>query len=444
MAPFSSKSTLTTSDHLTRKLSNYVTRLHISRFSKTCGTSHVKYVINLAKSSVLLLLLNHLSVKICLSRLFNPMPSPILSVAPMIQWTDVHWRYMFRGISAKTTVYTEMTMSSALVHHAEELHKFLGKAVEHPCSPCVVQLGGMDPAELGEAAYLCESYSAFEAINLNCGCPSGKAKKFGFGAEMMLNPDLTRRCVYEMKRRVSSSDVTVKCRLGIYEEEFVDGANTDYNHLVKFIGAVAEAGCSSMIVHARDCVLRGLSPAQNRSVPPLRPDVVHALAADFPEMNFHLNGGIRSFEDIDRHLSRSDGEGPIYPLAGVMVGRKAYDDPFMFSTADSRYYDHPDSSATRAGLLERYFDYVEDYVDGINYFNLSKLIQPCRNFFSGKVCYGDRENKLYKQKLDSLIKEHAKHAKCKGNGDEEGAIVREIVLEAIRDTIPDSFLHETI
>ncbi len=203
-----------------------------------------------------------------------------------------------RQITRKTLLYTEMTMDGALIHNPTNLERFIGhmKDVEYPLA---IQLGGCDPVKMGEAAYLCESFGSYNEINLNAGCPSNKAKKAGFGAELMLEPELVRQIVSEMKRRVTHTEITVKCRIGVTKRE-------SYEELVEFVNAVKSGGVNHMIIHARSCVLRGLSPAQNRTIPPLHPETVHQLVADFPDMTFALNGGVESFDEAKMHLGMYD------------------------------------------------------------------------------------------------------------------------------------------
>ena len=177
-----------------------------------------------------------------------------LSVAPMIKYTDQHWRYLIRGITLHTLLYTEMIQCDTLNYNPSMLHSFIGHhAVEHPLC---LQLGGSDPINLGQACYLANSFCPdFHSINLNCGCPSNKAINQGFGAELMLNADNTRECVYNMTRQ-SSVPVTVKCRLGA-----IPGLDS-HEQLVHFIANIQSAGCKHVIVHARDCMLRGLTPGE--------------------------------------------------------------------------------------------------------------------------------------------------------------------------------------
>ena len=175
-----------------------------------------------------------------------------LSIAPMIQWTDRHWRHMMRSITKKTLLYTEMTMDNALIHNRHNLTPFIGHSeIEHPLA---IQLGGNDPETLAEAAALCESYANYSEINLNCGCPSNRAKRAGFGAELMLEPKLVSQILYTIKRRVTHTDVTVKCRLGLRDR---DCEYDSWDELVNFILAVKSVGITRVILHSRICELRG-------------------------------------------------------------------------------------------------------------------------------------------------------------------------------------------
>eukprot|EP01032_Pedospumella_encystans_P010361 gene10361-12115_t len=217
-----------------------------------------------------------------------------ISIAPMIGWTDRHYRYMFRHITRRATLYTEMVMDTTIVHNPNKLEHFIGYDRDLE-PPLVIQLGGYKPETLAKAVEYCESYGGFDEINLNCGCPSNKAKRCGFGAELMLEPELVRQIVSEMKRRTTSAEVTVKCRIGL-------NVRDTWGDLVKFVLASKEGGVNKMIIHARICVLNGLSPAQNRNVPPLRYDIVSRLVEAFPDMKFVLNGGVRFYEEADNLL----------------------------------------------------------------------------------------------------------------------------------------------
>lgn len=287
-----------------------------------------------------------------------------------------------------------MVNDQALIHNTQRLEDFIGHDASE--QPLVIQLGGSDPTDLGKAAKLCEEFGGFEAINLNCGCPSDKAKKAGFGAELMLDPELVSKILTEMKRCVSRTDVTVKCRLG------VTGRGT-FENLVEFTHAVSRSGVRHMIVHARHCVLCGLNPAQNRSIPPLKYEWVHRLAGLFPEMKFELNGGITSFKDAIDQLGdayplreQNDGLNVTMPTSsslvesmntnksdsvdnsnsseylfntsgtestrqygsvqGVMIGREAYNNPFSFAHADSLFFHREDQCKSRRDILESFLD----------------------------------------------------------------------------------------
>jgi tRNA-dihydrouridine synthase A len=396
-------------------------------------------------------------------------PPDCLSVAPMIQWTDRHWRYFMRQITRKTILYGEMTLDSALVYNSKNLQPFLGHYdIEQPLA---IQLGGCDPIKLGEAAYLCESFANFHEINLNCGCPSNRAKKCGFGAELMLEPDLVQQICYEMKRRVTSTDITVKCRLGVTGKESVED-------LISFINKIRDVGIRKVILHARLCILKGLSPAQNRTIPPLHPEIVHSMVELFPDMKFIYNGGIRSFKEAQDHLGYPNSSfletNPTlaesyqkYPVSGVMIGREAYNNPFSFQYADTIFFQqtsNPCTGRTKYEIYEDYLDYMitirehawietdvstpaidqhqkirKKLIDGTN---LCNLIKPLHNFFTPVLRSdenGDHSrNHLYKQKLDLIIKEKSKDI-------DNGKIdLKETILLALEDTISKEELHRVL
>jgi tRNA dihydrouridine synthase A len=213
-----------------------------------------------------------------------------ISIAPMIGWTDRHFRYLFRHIARCPLLYTEMIMDSAILYNLDKLDNFIGynRSIEPPLA---LQLGGNSPETLGKAVEACEMYGGFSEINLNCGCPSNKAKRCGFGAELMLEPELVRQIVSEMIKRSRDTEITVKCRIGT-------NLRDSWDDLLEFVHACRDGGIRKIIVHARICVLCGLSPAQNRTVPPLRYDVVHRLVECFPDLQFVVNGGVKSHEDI--------------------------------------------------------------------------------------------------------------------------------------------------
>ena len=248
-----------------------------------------------------------------------PRPLPIdrrLSVAPMMDCTDRHFRYLVRLVTRHTLLYTEMVTSAALVHGGRD--RLLDFAEEE--HPIALQLGGSDPAELGRCARLAAG-RGFDEINLNVGCPSDRVRSGRFGACLMAEPDVVARCVDAM---ISASrlPVTVKTRIGIDDRD-------RYEDLTGFVGAVAAAGCRTVIIHARKAWLSGLSPKENREIPPLRYDVVYRLKEDFPALEVIVNGGIVSLDEAMAHSERVD---------GAMMGREAYRNPFVLAQADRRVF----------------------------------------------------------------------------------------------------------
>jgi tRNA-dihydrouridine synthase A len=239
-----------------------------------------------------------------------------LSVAPMMDWTDKHCRYFHRLLSKNALLYTEMVTTGALLHGDVPRHLDFN-AEEHPVA---LQLGGSEPADLAHAARLGEQWG-YDEINLNCGCPSERVQRGAFGACLMAEPKLVADCVKAMVDAVSVP-VTVKHRIGIDKTE-------NYEFVRDFVGTVAQAGCQVFIVHARNAWLQGLSPKENREIPPLRYEMVHRLKKEFPHLVISLNGGINSSEQVARELPHLD---------GVMVGREAYHNPWWLSTWDAEFF----------------------------------------------------------------------------------------------------------
>lgn len=242
---------------------------------------------------------------------------PAISVAPMMGWTDRHCRYFLRQLAPGVRLYTEMITAQAITRgRPDQLLSF--DRAEHPVA---VQLGGSDPQLLARAAAVAASYG-YDEVNLNVGCPSDRVQSGQFGACLMKNPPLVADCVAAMRDAVAVP-VTVKVRLGVDEHD-------SYEFLAGFVAAVATAGCRTFIVHARKALLSGLSPRDNLQVPPLRYPLVYRLKQDFPALTIHLNGGITSLQDIAIHLGHVD---------GVMVGRKAYQDPWFLTAAQAQFLD---------------------------------------------------------------------------------------------------------
>lgn len=260
-----------------------------------------------------------------------------LSTAPMMDWTDRHCRVFHRQITKHTWLYTEMVTTGALVYGDVERHLRYDD-VEHPIA---LQLGGSDPADLAKSAKLGEQWG-YDEVNLNCGCPSERVQKGAFGACLMQEPQLVADCVKAMRDAVSI-DVTVKHRIGIdYNEE--------YGFVRDFIGTIADAGCNTFIVHARNAVLKGLSPKENREIPPLRYEVAYQLKREFPDLEIIINGGIKTDDEIATHLEHVD---------GVMIGREAYHNPYVMAGWDARFYgDTATSPKSREQVLEAMIPYI--------------------------------------------------------------------------------------
>jgi len=256
----------------------------------------------------------------------------------MMDWTDRHCRFFMRLISARALLYTEMVTAAAVIHG--DRNRLLG--FDPSEQPVALQLGGSEPAQLAEAARIGEDFG-YREINLNIGCPSDRVQSGRFGACLMAEPDLVSRCVQAMQADVSIP-VTVKCRIGIDDQD----SEAD---LERFVTTVADGGCRTFIVHARKAWLDGLSPKQNRDVPPLDHGRVHRLKQAHPDLEICINGGIESLDEAEEHLSRVD---------GVMLGRAAYHNPFLLAEVDARIFGHVDARVpTREEALERFISYAE-------------------------------------------------------------------------------------
>jgi tRNA-dihydrouridine synthase A len=254
-----------------------------------------------------------------------------ICVAPMMDWSDRHFRYFMRQISSTAFLYTEMITTGALIHGDVPRHLDFSKE-EHPVG---LQLGGSEPEELAHCAKLGEQYG-YDEINLNIGCPSERVQKGAFGACLMAEPRLVSQCMKEIKKEVKIP-VTVKHRTGIDSIE-------DYGFLKSFVEAIAEAGCKTFIVHARNAILKGLSPKENREVPPLKYDYVYRLKRDFPALEIVINGGVTAKDRISEHLTHVD---------GVMLGRAAYHDPWVLA----------DQGLKRSDVVHKMKKYLEEHKD---------------------------------------------------------------------------------
>ncbi len=287
----------------------------------------------------------------------------------MMDWTDRHCRFFHRLLSLHTLLYTEMVTTGALRHGSVERHLRFN-AEEHPVA---LQLGGSDATDLAFAAKLGEHWG-YNEINLNCGCPSDRVQRGAFGACLMNEPQLVADGVKAMVD-VVSVPVTVKHRIGIDQIE-------SYDFVRDFVGTVKEAGCSVFIVHARNAWLQGLSPKENREIPPLRYELAYQLKKDFPELTIAINGGITRNDQIADHLEEVD---------GVMIGREAYYNPWLLTTWDEAFFNSAESSITREAVEEAMVAYMEraNKEDGCPWYAIARHMLG--------LYHGQRGGRLWRQ-----------------------------------------------
>lgn len=264
-------------------------------------------------------------------------PNRRFCVAPMLDWTDAHCRYFYRLMSRHAVLYSEMVTTGAILHGNRDRHLSFN-AEEHPVA---LQLGGSNPRDLAECCKIAEDYG-YDEINLNVGCPSDRVQNGSFGACLMAEPQLVADCIAAMRQAVNIP-VTVKSRIGIDDRD-------SYEELAHFIAKVAAAGCETFIVHARKAWLSGLSPKENREIPPLRYDVVFQLKQDFPKLQIVINGGITTLDLSQKLLERVD---------GVMLGRGVYHNPYVLSGVDSRLYDDDHPVKSRHEVVLALIPYVQ-------------------------------------------------------------------------------------
>jgi tRNA-dihydrouridine synthase A len=265
----------------------------------------------------------------------------MISVAPMMDYTDLHCRYFLRLLSPSARLYTEMVTAQAVVQG--DRNRLLGfDPIERPLA---LQLGGSDPAVLAEAASAATDYG-YDEINLNVGCPSDRVQSGRFGACLMAEPARVADCIVAL-RNATNVPVTVKTRIGIDDHD-------EYEFLAGFIAAVAATGCEDFIVHARKAILAGLSPKENRTVPPLRYETVYRLKREFPGLNIVINGGIETGDAVREHLEHVD---------GVMIGRKAYADPFFLAELQTRFMPLADGRRWRPPAREQVVRAMAEYAE---------------------------------------------------------------------------------
>lgn len=288
-----------------------------------------------------------------------------VSVAPMMDYTDRHFRYFIRLMSRHTRLYTEMLTTGALLHG--DPRRFLEfNAGEHPLA---LQLGGSDATELAACARIAADYG-YDEVNLNAGCPSDRVQQGRFGACLMNEPELVRDCVAAMAA-ASALPVTVKTRIGVDDRD-------SYPELMDFVATVAEGGCSTFIIHARKAWLKGLSPKENREIPPLRYDVAAALKRDFPALTVVVNGGVQTLEAMEQHLGAFD---------GVMVGREALSNPYLFADVDRRFFDPAAAVPSRIDVLRAWMPYLAAQLqEGVP---LQRMTRHALGLFHG--CPGARQ-----------------------------------------------------
>jgi len=284
------------------------------------------------------------------------------SVAPMLDWTDRHERFFLRLITQHALLYTEMITTGALIHGDRARHLDFN----HDEHPVAIQLGGSDPGDLAVCAKMAEDHG-YDEINLNVGCPSNRVQSGMFGACLMAKPELVAECIAAMQDAVDIP-VTVKHRIGIDENESIE-------ELFEFVDVVAQAGCKTFIVHARKAWLNGLSPKQNRDIPPLRYDVVHKLKHSMPQLEIIINGGICDLETATEQLKHVD---------GIMMGREAYHNPYILAQVDQRFYQSEKSVISRIEIMQALYPYIEkEIASGTRLHSISRHILGLFNGLPG-------------------------------------------------------------
>ena len=294
--------------------------------------------------------------------LSNQLLGARLSVAPMLDWTDRHCRYFHRLMSKNILLYSEMLTSAALIR-GKAIHLLDFNESEHPVA---LQLGGSDPIELTKAAVLGENFG-YNEVNLNVGCPSDRVQSGAFGAVLMKTPEVVAECCKEMVN-ATDIDVTVKCRIGV--------DNQDPNIILpKFLEHISNAGVKRVIIHARKAILSGLSPKQNRDIPPLNYEIVYKMKELFPGLHISLNGGIRSLRQAQLHLDNG--------IDGIMIGRAAYQKPGeILLDADRIIFNEPNDKICEKDIVKRMIPYIESqYKDGNK---VSKITKHMLGLFSGR------------------------------------------------------------
>ncbi len=299
--------------------------------------------------------------------LLNPLHTQVytdrgnpLSIAPMMDRTDRHFRYFIRQITRRTLLYTEMITTGAVIHG--DRAKLLGFSPEE--KPISLQLGGDNPGELAECARIAEGMG-YDEVNLNLGCPSDRVKSGNFGACLMLQPERSAQAVEAMRRAVNIP-VTVKHRIGVDDHD-------RYEDMAAFVRTIAEAGCERFTVHARKAWLEGLSPKENRTVPPLRYEDVYQLKREFPDLFIEINGGIQSLDAANEHLQHVD---------AAMIGRAAYDNPYLLADSDRLIHGDDREPKSRAEVVESMIGYCDQWM--AQGFKLGSITRHMLQLFAGQ------------------------------------------------------------
>ena len=300
----------------------------------------------------------------------------LVSVAPMMDWTDKHCRYFYRLISKNVQLYTEMITTKAILRG--DKNRLLD--FNDGENPLVLQLGGSDPKEMAECAIIAEDWG-YDEVNINVGCPSDRVLSGSFGACLMKEPKLVAQCVEAMIERCGIP-ITVKHRIGIDDME-------SYDQLSDFVSLISQKGCQHFIVHARKAWLTGLSPKENRTIPPLNYPWVYQLKKDFPKLKFTINGGIETCQDIAGHLDQVD---------GVMLGRSIYHNPFLLEQIEVEIFKSKESTLDREHILRQYMSYIAEQ---------SKLGVPVRSMSRHilGLYHGEANAKLFRRLLSGKIVE---------------------------------------
>ena len=302
------------------------------------------------------------------------MNSSLVSIAPMMDWTDKHCRYFYRLISKNVQLYTEMITTKAILRgDKNRLLDF--NAIENPL---VLQLGGSDPKEMAACALIAQDWG-YDEVNINVGCPSDRVLSGSFGACLMKEPNLVAQCVESMTDKCEIP-VTVKHRIGIDDME-------SYDELSDFVFQISNKGCQHFIVHARKAWLKGLSPKENRTIPPLNYSWVYQLKKDFPSLKITINGGIESCEDVKKHLELVD---------GVMMGRSIYHNPFLLREIDKTIFDENNILIDREQILKKYMTYIEKHSqNGVPIRSMTRHILG--------IYHGEANAKLFRRLLSGKI-----------------------------------------